>query len=115
MALDLPDKKLGCHRTGFARKCHALVTSGQCNRWLAIRGKNPNTGEDVDRHDCIDNWTPMLLIENSQQQRQTAAAIESFRNEMVKANNLALVTRLSDGRMTDPDRRLTDLSAPESQ
>jgi hypothetical protein len=29
---------------------------------------------------------PVLLIENSQQQRQTGAAVESFRNEMVKAN-----------------------------
>jgi hypothetical protein len=29
---------------------------------------------------------PMLLIENSGQQRQTGAAVESFRNEMVKAN-----------------------------
>jgi hypothetical protein len=28
----------------------------------------------------------MLLIENSQQQRHTGAAVESFRNEMVKAN-----------------------------
>ena len=27
-----------------------------------------------------------MLIENSQQQRQTGAAVESFRNEMVKAN-----------------------------
>ncbi len=31
-------------------------------------------------------WLPMLMIENSQQQRQTGAAVESFRNEMVKAN-----------------------------
>jgi hypothetical protein len=29
---------------------------------------------------------PMLLIENSGQQRQTGAAVESFRNEMVKSN-----------------------------
>ena len=28
----------------------------------------------------------MLLIENAQQQRQTGAAVESFRNEMVKAS-----------------------------
>jgi hypothetical protein len=28
----------------------------------------------------------MLLIENSGQQRSTGAAVESFRNEMVKAN-----------------------------
>ena len=29
---------------------------------------------------------PLLLIENSQQSRQTGAAVESFRNEMVTAN-----------------------------
>jgi hypothetical protein len=31
-------------------------------------------------------FLPMLLIENSGQQRQTGAAVESFRNEMVKNN-----------------------------
>jgi hypothetical protein len=31
-------------------------------------------------------WMPMLMIENSQQQRHTGAAVESFRNEMVRAN-----------------------------
>jgi hypothetical protein len=30
---------------------------------------------------------PILMIENSQQQRQTGAAVESFRNEMVKSNS----------------------------
>jgi hypothetical protein len=34
------------------------------------------------------SWMPMLMIENSQQQRQTGAAVESFRNEMVKGNEL---------------------------
>jgi len=29
-----------------------------------------------------------LLIENAQQSRSTGAAVESFRNEMVKANDL---------------------------
>ena len=32
-------------------------------------------------------WLPVLLVENSQQQRSTGAAVESFRNEMVKAND----------------------------
>ena len=31
-------------------------------------------------------WMPVLLIENAQMSRQTGAAVESFRNEMVKAN-----------------------------
>jgi hypothetical protein len=30
------------------------------------------------------------LIENSQMQRQTGAAVESFRNEMVQINSLTL-------------------------
>jgi hypothetical protein len=34
-------------------------------------------------------WMPMLMIENSQQQRQTGAAVESFRNEMVKTNDVS--------------------------
>lgn len=49
-------------------------------------GKNPNTGEDVNRFDCAVSWLPMLLIEGSQQTRQAGSAIESFRNEMVKLN-----------------------------
>lgn len=31
-------------------------------------------------------WLPMLLIENTQQSRGTGAAVESFRNEMVRQN-----------------------------
>ena len=82
----LPDKEIGCHRTAFTRKCREMVASGACGRWMQIAGNNPNTGEPVNRYDCVDNWTPLLLIENSQMQRQTGAAVESFRNEMVKLN-----------------------------
>ena len=45
-----------------------------------------NSGNQVDSYECAISWLPMLLIENSGQQRQTGAAVESFRNEMVKAN-----------------------------
>lgn len=31
-------------------------------------------------------WLPVLLIENANTSRSTAAAVESFRNSMVKAN-----------------------------
>lgn len=40
----------------------------------------------MDEWDCAIIWQPVLLIENSSQQRATGAAVESFRNEMVKAN-----------------------------
>jgi hypothetical protein len=58
----------------------------QCSWFTQIRGMNPNTGEPVDEWGCAITWLPMLTIENSQQQRQTGAAIESFRNETIKAN-----------------------------
>jgi mevalonate kinase len=55
---------------------------------MKIRGNNPNTGEEVDEWGCSMAWLPVLMIENSQQQRSTGAAVESFRNEMVKSNEL---------------------------
>lgn len=44
----------------------------------------------MDSYDCGMVLQPLLMIENSQQQRQTAAAVESFRNEMVVANQQML-------------------------
>jgi hypothetical protein len=58
----------------------------KCAWFTQLRGKNPNTGKDIDEWGCSISWLPILLIENSQQQRQTGAAVESFRNEMVKSN-----------------------------
>lgn len=58
----------------------------QCSWFTQLRGTNPNTGEPVDNWGCAITWLPLLLVENSQQQRQTGSAVESFRNEMVKNN-----------------------------
>lgn len=57
-----------------------------CSWFVQLRGNNPQTGEPVDEWGCSVTWLPMLLIENSQMQRQTGSAVESFRNEMVRAN-----------------------------
>ena len=58
----------------------------ECAWFIQLRGQNPNTGQDVDKWGCSITFLPMLMVENSQQQRQTGAAVESFRNEMVKSN-----------------------------
>ena len=52
---------------------------------IGIQCINPQTGEEVDEWECAVKMMPILLIENSQMQRQTGAAIESFRNETVKS------------------------------
>ena len=61
----------------------------QCEWYTHIIGANPQTGEQIDKFACTITFLPMLLIENSQQQRQTGAAVESFRNEVVKAGQSA--------------------------
>ena len=61
----------------------------KCAWFSQLRGTNPNTGKEVDEWGCAMSWMPMLMIENSQQQRQTGAAVESFRNEMVRANEMS--------------------------
>jgi len=58
----------------------------ECNWMVHVRGMNPNTGEEVDEWECAVKWIPTLIIEAAQQSRQAGAAVESFRNEVVKAN-----------------------------
>jgi len=59
----------------------------KCKFYIQVMGKNPQTGQDVNEWNCAITWLPMLLIEGSQQTRQAGSAIESFRNEMVNAQN----------------------------
>lgn len=75
------EPKNNCPLDGF-KPCRQL----DCGWFTQLRGTNPNTGEAVDSWGCAVTWLPMLLIENAQQSRQTGAAVESFRNEMVSGN-----------------------------
>ena len=59
-----------------------------CAWFMQLRGQDPNSGEEIDDWGCVVAWLPKLLLENALMSRQTGAAVESFRNEMVEANNL---------------------------
>lgn len=80
--------KKGIHCPLLNKKC----IENKCAWFCQVRGINPNTGDPVDEWQCAVNLMPILLIENSQQQRSTAAAVESFRNEAVRNDNV--VTQL---------------------
>jgi len=75
-----------------------------CAWYTRVQGYDMNSGAQVDSYECAIAWMPMLLIENSGQQRQTGAAVESFRNEMVKANevNTKLILAASSGETQQP-------------
>jgi succinyl-CoA synthetase beta subunit len=70
------------HQKAMHKVCH------KCPLWVKLRGTNPNTGQEVDNWSCSLGVMPVLMVENSQQQRSTGAAVESFRNEMVKMNEV---------------------------
>jgi hypothetical protein len=69
------------HRSKMSKVCHT------CPLWVQLRGKNPNTGAEVDQWNCALASLPMLLVENAQQSRQNGAATESFRNVMVQLHS----------------------------
>ena len=62
-----------------------------CAWFMKMTAKNPNDGK------LIEEWNVMRVAclepahENAQQSRQTGAAVESFRNEMVEVNKASNV------------------------
>lgn len=66
-----------------------------CAWFIKIAGHNPNTGAEVEDWGCSMAWMPIIMIENNQMQRQTGSAVESFRNEMVRANEASQKVLLS--------------------
>lgn len=56
-----------------------------CRWFIQILGNDPQSGATINKFACAVEWLPVLMIENSQQQRQTGAAVESFRNEISKS------------------------------
>lgn len=77
------NSKTNCPLDGF-NPCRQL----ECAWFIKVAGTNPQTGKEIEDWGCSMAWMPILIVENSQQQRQTGAAVESFRNEMVKNNEI---------------------------
>jgi hypothetical protein len=66
------------------KTCPLGHTCDKCLWMTKLRGINPQSGQEVDSEGCAIAFLPILLIENSQKQHQTAAAVESTRNEVLK-------------------------------
>lgn len=61
----------------------------ECAWFFKVMGTHPQTGKEIEDWGCSISWIPIMMIEGSRQQNQTGAAIESFRNEMVKSNQVS--------------------------
>lgn len=60
----------------------------KCRFWINIMGKHPQSGETLNTWDCSFAWMPILMIDNTNINRQTGAAIETLRNENVSVGQL---------------------------
>ena len=100
------EPKSNCPLDGF-KPCRQL----DCAWFIKVRGNNPNTGEEIDDYGCTMAWLPVLMIENSQQQRQTGAAVESFRNEMVKANDMSQQVLMATLQQARPELKVIEVKS----
>lgn len=82
--------KLSCP---LGSKCEEIKDNSmyRCAWFIQLAGTNPTTGESVDERGCAMSWIPILMIENSAQQRSTASAIESFRNEVAATSSTPIL------------------------
>ena len=90
------------------RKC----IESECAFWMQLRGAHPQTGEPVDEYDCAARWLVVTQIEASKEMRQGAAAIESFRNEMVRQGERMAqqVEAARRQRLSRPDGELKEIN-----
>jgi len=73
------DMKCPLWRRPMKQVCHT------CEWWTHVRGKHPQGEEVIDAWGCAISWLPLLTIENSQQQRQTAASVDKFASVVDRA------------------------------
>ena len=74
------DEGLICplHKQDMSEVCH------KCPFWTQLRGKHPQTGQEIDEWQCAIAMLPLLMIETSRNVKGNQAATESMRNEIVK-------------------------------
>lgn len=92
----------------MSQVCHT------CPCWVLVRGKDPQSTQEVDRWDCAVAWLPMLLIENAQQSRQAGASadkvateVNKFHRNMAEFNKLSIALQAggSNGSLAVEDKR----------
>lgn len=54
----------------------------QCVFYVHLVGMNPQTGQPTDEWNCAVAWLPMLLIENANEVRKSAASSDKVANEV---------------------------------
>lgn len=59
----------------------------QCEWYINILGLHPQTGETINDWRCAISFLPVLLVENSKEQRGTAASCDKIASQIFKSRS----------------------------
>lgn len=65
----------------IAKKC----VETKCRFWTHLLGKSPQGDGVIDKFGCAIEFLPILLVENAQMIRQTAASTDKVANQVQKS------------------------------
>lgn len=88
----LPDKEIQCPYTGFKKSCREIVSKHTCPKYMNLKGKNPQTNEDMDQWACSDTLLPFIHLQTDMRAFQLLAATEELRNEIFKQDSQIIRT-----------------------
>lgn len=89
-----PDKETKCHRTGFEKTCHEIVSQCNCRLWRHFTGKDPQSGAEMDVWDCVEGMQLKFWIENARTNLMIAASVDKLVNTVVAANDSGMASAL---------------------
>ena len=81
----------------------------ECAWFMKVAGKDPQKDTEIEEWGCAIPWIPIFLMENNRVTFQTGAAVESFRNEMVKSNEISNQVLLAAAQFSNPELKVIEV------
>lgn len=93
----LPEKDIGCHRTGFAKTCRECVVEHNCQLWKPLRlDANKENGQLYTEHwACIDVHAHTIGINMLGRQDTTTATIDKLNQQVRDSNDVGMASTLA--------------------
>ena len=91
----------------IGKKC----VESKCRFWTHLLGKNPQSDGVVDKFGCAIEFLPILLVENAQMIRQTAASTDKVATQVQKsrAEFIGALTQDAQKRLLDAEPQIKQI------
>jgi hypothetical protein len=91
----------------IGKKC----VESKCQFWTHLFGKNPQSEGTLDKFGCAIEFLPILLVENAQMIRQTAASTDKVATQVQKsrAEFIGALSQDAQKRLLDADPQVKQI------